>query len=156
MHPHGISGFTRESNVFGHRQSDAPLGVSTKLIDAEYAVARHFLRTQMEGSTPAEDGKWTLKTLLTTFHKTLEAMPSVMVAFKSALTFGASTATCENSFSALKNVFTDHQRSMLHRRKAHLIQLGFEKDLTKKCRDEWKDHLLSRFHSTGKRRLQLY
>ncbi|KAK5918350.1 hypothetical protein CgunFtcFv8_003123 [Champsocephalus gunnari] len=110
----------------------------------------------MEGSTPPDDGKWTIKTLLTTFHKTLEAMPSVIGAFKSALTFGASTATCENSFSALKNIFSDHRRSMLHQRKAHLIQLGFEKDLTRKCRDEWKDTLLRRFHSSGKRRLQLY
>ncbi|KAJ4923106.1 hypothetical protein JOQ06_021350 [Pogonophryne albipinna] len=51
---------------------------------------------------------------------------------------------------------SEHRRSMSHTRKANLIQLGFEKDLTKKCKNEWKDMLLRRFHSSGKRRLQLY
>ena len=54
------------------------------------------------------------------------AMPAVMAAFKHALTFGASTAVCENSFSTLKKLFTEHRRSVLHRQKAHLIQLAPE------------------------------
>ena len=92
-----------ESDTFLDAEKVRPLLdlTGTKLIDAEFVVARQFLRTQMEGSTRAEDENWTVKTLFTTFHKTLEAMPSVMVAFKSALTFGASTATCENSFSVI-------------------------------------------------------
>ncbi len=77
-------------------------------------------------------------------------------AMKCALTFGASTATCENSFSTLKNVFTDNRRSMLHQRKAQLVQLAFERDLTRKFRDEWKDTLLRRFKASKLRRLQLF
>lgn len=129
----------------------------TKLVDAEYTVARQFLRSHMEGSSPpSADGKWTQKNLLTTCHKTLEALPSILMALKAALTFGASTATCENSFSALKNVFSKHRRSMLHLRKAQLIQLSLEKDLTKKFNVEWKERLLRRFNSASKCRLQLY
>ena len=97
----------------------------------------------MEGSTRAEDDNWTVKTLFTIFHKTLEAMLSVMVAFKSALTFSTET---KMSF----------RMCMRHPRKAHLIQLSFEKELTKKCREQWKDRLLMGFNPTGKRRLQLY
>ncbi|KAI2658679.1 Zinc finger MYM-type protein 1 [Labeo rohita] len=53
------------------------------------------------------------------------------------------------------NVFSEHRRSMLHRRKAHLIKLAFENDLSRKFREEWKELLLRSFHSS-KRRLQLY
>ncbi|XP_042612121.1 uncharacterized protein LOC122144960 [Cyprinus carpio] len=47
----------------------------------------------------------------------------------------------------LRNVFTYHRRSMRHARKAQLILLAFEKDLTRKCQHEWKDKVLRRFHS---------
>ena len=61
---------------------------------------------------------------------------------------------CEKSFSKVKNVFSEHRRSMLHRRKARLIQLASEKDLTHKFTSEWKDMLTRRF-SSEKRRLPL-
>ncbi|CAL8271460.1 unnamed protein product [Boreogadus saida] len=48
----------------------------------------------------------------------------------------------------------EHRRGMLHRRKAQLIQLAFEKDLTHKFTSEWKDMLMRRF-SSEKRRLPL-
>ncbi|KAL2087113.1 hypothetical protein ACEWY4_018172 [Coilia grayii] len=48
-----------------------------------------------------------------------------------------------------------HRRSMLHGRKAQLIQLAFEKDLTHLFKSEWKDALMRRF-SSEKRRLQLF
>ncbi|CAL8310642.1 unnamed protein product [Boreogadus saida] len=41
---------------------------------------------------------------------------------------------------------------MLHRRKAQLIQLAFEKDLTHKFTSEWKDMLMRRFSSEKRRR----
>uniref|UniRef100_A0A8C9YYB0 TTF-type domain-containing protein n=1 Tax=Sander lucioperca TaxID=283035 RepID=A0A8C9YYB0_SANLU len=129
---------------------------NTAIVESEYTVARRFLSEQMKVSSPPDGGKWTMKKVLKHFHKPLEAMPSVMTALKHALTFGASTALCENSFSTLKNILTDHRLSMLHRRKANLIKLAFEKDLTKKFREEWKDSLLRRFHSAAKRRLPLY
>lgn len=126
---------------------------NSTIVEEEYVVAKKFIRTQMDGETI--DGKWTIKRLLSLHHKTLEAMPSVLIALKHGLTFGASTAMCENSFSTLKNVFTDHRRAMLHTRKAQLVQLAFEKDLTRKCKNEWKDTVLRRFN-TSTRRIQLF
>lgn len=123
-----------------------------EMVQSEYCVARRFLQSQME---EASEEKWTVQKLLSKHHKTLEAMPTVLLALRLALVFGASTATCENSFSTLKGVFTDRRRSMLHARKARLVQLAFEKDLTKKCRNEWKDAVLRKFHSGHSRRLQL-
>ena len=101
------------------------------------------------------EGDWTIQHIISTYRIQLSAMPSVPTAFKHALTFGASTAMCENSFSTLKNVFSEHRRTMLHERKAMLVQLAFEKDLTRKCTSEWKDTVLRRF-SSSTRRLQLF
>ncbi len=68
-----------ESEMFLDTEKKRPfLDLTGTDVDAEFAVAQQFLHTQMEGSTCAEDDK----KLFTTFHKTLEAMPSVMVAFK--------------------------------------------------------------------------
>lgn len=131
---------------------------NTTAVDTEYAVARQFLHARMKDTTPPDGGEWTTRKVLQHLHRPLEAMPSVITALKHALTFGASTALCENSFSTLKNVFTDHRQSMLHQRKANLIKLAFEKDLTKKFREEWRDMVLRRFHVglEGRRRLPLY
>ncbi|KAI2645227.1 Zinc finger MYM-type protein 1 [Labeo rohita] len=120
---------------------------------AEFEVAKNFLRSQKESKT--EGDNWTTKLILSKYHKALQTMPSVLTAFKHALTFGASTAMCENSFSSLRNVFSDHRRSMLHKRKAQLVQLAFERDLTRKCTTEWKDTVLRRFN-VRTRRLQLF
>ncbi|CAB1432578.1 unnamed protein product [Pleuronectes platessa] len=63
---------------------------------------------------------------------------------------------CPRSFDVFAlNIFSDHRRSMLHPRKAHLIQLSFEKDLTRKCMEQWKDRLLrrSRDNSSSKQRM---
>ncbi|KAK0144461.1 Zinc finger MYM-type protein 1 [Merluccius polli] len=124
---------------------------STEINEAEFVVARQFLKTNMT----ADDETWTISRIIKTFHSALEAMPSVMMAFKHALTFGASTAMCENSFSTLKSVLTDNRLSMLHQRKAHLVQLAFERDLTKRFTTEWMEAVMKRFNS-GRRRLQLY
>lgn len=106
------------------------------VIEAEYEVAKQ--------SQPIE-GDWTIQHILSNYHTYLKAMPSVMTAFKHAVTFGASTAMCENSFSTLRNVFLDHRRAMLHKRKAQLVQLAFARDLTRKCTTEWKNTILLRF-----------
>ncbi|KAL3057276.1 hypothetical protein OYC64_007704 [Pagothenia borchgrevinki] len=153
-----IASLNPESSFFLEPEKVEPLLklTGTTLVDAEFIVAKKLILKHVDSFTPPEDGKWTLKKVLGHLHTTLEAMPSVLTAFKVSLTFGASIVLCENSFSILKNVFSEHRRSMSHTRKANLIQLGFEKDLTKKCKNEWKDMLLRRFHSSGKRRLQLY
>ncbi len=128
---------------------------NSEVIHSEFVVARQFLRKVLARSISSGE-KLTLKQILQEHHTTLEAMPSVLAAMKCVLTFGASTASCENSFSTLKNVFTDNRRSMLHQRKAQLVQLAFERDLTRKFRDEWKDTLLRRFNASKLRRLQLF
>ncbi|CAM4607110.1 unnamed protein product [Leuciscus chuanchicus] len=124
---------------------------NSEVVHSECAVARQFLRKELSGSISSGE-KMTVKQILQRHHATLEAMPTVLA----AMTFGASTAMCENSFSTLKNVFTDNRRSMLHQRKAHLVQLAFERDLTRKFRHEWKDSILRRFNDSKHRRLQLF
>jgi len=44
---------------------------------------------------------------------------------------------------------------MVHPRKAQLVQLAFERDLTKKLSWEWKDRVLQKFSATA-RKLQLF
>uniref|UniRef100_A0A3B1J476 DUF4371 domain-containing protein n=1 Tax=Astyanax mexicanus TaxID=7994 RepID=A0A3B1J476_ASTMX len=116
----------------------------TDMVEAQFAVANQFLQTRLIG---LDGEKLTLEKLVQKFSTVLEAMPCVLTAFTHALTFGASTAMCENSFSTLKNVFSEHRRSMLHKRKAQLIQLAFERDLSSKFHGEWKEKLLRRFSS---------
>ncbi|KAL7401257.1 hypothetical protein ABVT39_025600 [Epinephelus coioides] len=126
---------------------------NTDMVEAQFTVAQQFLKNRCTGQ---DEEKVTLSQLVAEESRVFSTMPAVMTVFKHALTFGASTAMCENSFSTLKNVFTEHRRSMLHKRKAHLIQLAFENDLSRKFKDESKEMLLRRFHLSGKRRLQLY
>lgn len=46
---------------------------------------------------------------------TLEALPGILTSLRVGLMLGASTAMCENSFSAVRNVFTDnHQAHHAH------------------------------------------
>ena len=71
----------------------------------------------------------------------------------SALTFGASSSTCEASFSALTRVLTPYRRSMLHERKADLVLLAYESEVTNTIKTE---EFLVRFNANKERRLQLY
>jgi len=82
-------------------------------------------------------------------------MPSALHALKLSVTLGASAAMCENSCSALKNIFRENRRAMVHLRKTQLVQLAFERDLTKKLSREWKDKVLQKFSGTV-RRLHLF
>ena len=88
-------------------------------------VAMQFICTQTEEA--AKERK---------YHRMLEAMPSVVTIMRLGLTLGAPTAMCENSFSVLRNVLTDHCQSIRHACKAQLVQLAFERDLTYKCLNE--------------------
>ena len=129
---------------------------STALVESEFDVACEFIQSQMASASSSKEDKWTTGAILQRYAEALKAMPSVLTAMKHAITFGASTATCENSFSTLTNVFSQHRRSMLHPRKANLIQLAIERDLTIKFQaDEWKERLLRKFNKDS-RRLQLY
>ena len=59
-----------------------------------------------------------------------EAFPDLYKLYISAATFGASTASCENSFSCLTRVFTPFRRTMTHTRKSNLVLLAAEKHRT--------------------------
>ena len=82
-----------------------------------------------------------------------EAFPSVYRLAASALTLGASTATCEASFSTLSRVLTSFRTSMTHSRKANLVLLSFESDITNNIKS---DDFLRRFNEMKNRRLQLF
>ncbi|KAK9967816.1 hypothetical protein ABG768_002182 [Culter alburnus] len=125
---------------------------NSTIVETECIVAKQYISRIKEEESQQ---MMTTRRLLSEHHKVLEAMPSVLSALKLAVTFGASTAMCENSFSVLKNVFTDNRRAMNHTRKSQLVQLAFERDLTKKMRNEWKDLVLRKFNSST-RRLQLF
>ncbi len=124
---------------------------NTEMIESQFSIARQFWQTFCTG----QDQKITLVKLLSNYSSVVQAMPGVLTGLKHKLTFGASTAMCENSFWTLNYVFSEHRRIMLHRWKAHLIKLAFENDHSRKLREEWKELLLRRFHSS-KRWLQLY
>ncbi|KAI7797371.1 hypothetical protein IRJ41_000339 [Triplophysa rosa] len=126
---------------------------NSSIVETECIVAKQFIsRIKMEESQQ----KMAVMRLLSKQRKVLEAMPSVLSALKVAVTFGASTAMCENSFSMPKNVFTDHRRAMTHFRKSQLVQFAFERDLARKYRDEWNDLVLRKLNSSSSRRLQLF
>lgn len=121
----------------------------TEMNELPFAVARKFVWSQ--GGKPM-----TLKQLVTKHKNVFSAMPQVLAAFKQAMTFGALTAVCENTFSTLKRVFSEHRHSMLHRRKANLIRLAFKSDMSRRFNGEWRDRLFRRFNSVSHRRFQLF
>jgi len=105
--------------------------------------------------TGGNDKKMNASRLTSEHHSVLRAIPSVLHALKLSVKLGASTAMCENSFSALKNIFRENRQAMVHSSKAQLVQLAFERDLNKKLSREWKDKVLQKFSATA-RRLQLF
>ena len=81
--------------------------------------------------------------------------PSVRKVLSVALTFGASSSTCESTFSTLSRILTAYRRSMLHPRKANLVVLAFEHDLTAGLLQK-KEVILRKFNDMSNRRLQLF
>jgi len=111
------------SEEFLKSQSVKPLVELLQLeqstVDAELLVgAAFFVKKLPKDSTP-------------------ESATKAVVGFKGALPnlyalyAGVSTATCENSFSALTRVLHPLRRSMTHQRKAQLVLLASEKSLTR-------------------------
>ncbi|RXM90669.1 hypothetical protein EOD39_21966 [Acipenser ruthenus] len=97
-----------ERETFMHAEKVKPLldFISGDCVEAEVTVARQYLQTEIARSG---DKKWTPQSILDRYSGPLTAMPTVMMALKLGLTFGASTATCEKSFSTLKNVLSEHR-----------------------------------------------
>ena len=87
----------------------------------------------------------------------MSAVPSVNNILRIALTFGASSATCEGIFFTLARILTEYRRSMLHQRKADLVLLAFEHDLTEKLLSEtMKDKVMRKFCGSDGGRDYLY
>ena len=76
--------------------------------------------------------------LLSKHCEAVRAMPIVHLALKLGVILGAATPKSENSFSVLKTIMRDRRQSMKHARKAHVVQLAFESDLTK---TDWKENV---------------
>jgi len=77
-----------------------------------------------------------------------EAFPNIYTLYAGACTIGISTATCENSFSALTRVLNPRRRSMTHQRKSELVRLAFEKKL---ARNLDLDKFITKFKSSSRR-----
>lgn len=77
-----------------------------------------------------------------------DAFPILYKVFASAVTFGASTAVCESSFSTLTRILTPYRRSMVHRRLSNLVLLAFEKAITDSLDGQ---QFLSKFRTKSRR-----
>ena len=118
-------------------------------VHTEIEVARNFFTLKQ-----AEVGFPKLLHPLTAFaFQFKDAFPTAYRLLASGLTVGASTSTCEASFSALTRVLTPYRRSMLHQRKADLVLLSYEHGVTKNV--DVNDFLI-KFNSSKTRRLRLY
>ena len=82
-----------------------------------------------------------------------DAFPTAYRLLASGLTVGASTSTCEASFSVLTRVLTPYRRSMLHQRKADVVLLSYEHGVTKNLD---VNKFLNKFNSSKTRRLKIY
>ena len=80
------------------------------------------------------------------------AFPSVYQLFAAAATFGASSATCEASFSTLSRILTAYCRSMMHERKRKLVILAFLQSYMKNVNMEE----VLRCFSKNSRKLQVF
>ena len=90
--------------------------------------------------------------ICTFMHAYKTAFPKVYTLLVGGATFGASTATCEASFSTLSRILTPFRQSMTHQRKANLVIMSFMYDYT---RGVDKDEVLREIAKKN-RRLQLF
>jgi len=101
------------SEQFLKSQSVKPLAMLLELeqatLDAELAVVAAFFSKNLPKDSSLESAT---KAIVT--YK--DAFPSLYALYAGASTIGVSTATCENSFSALTRVLHPRRRSMTHQR----------------------------------------
>ena len=104
-----------------------------------------FLQIMKNGSVYCASGRTRCTPMQTAF-------PSVYQFFAAAATFGASSATCEASFSTLTRVLMAYRRSMTNERKRNLVILAFMRSYTKNVKMEE----VLRCFSKNSRKLQLF
>ena len=116
------------SKVFMQLEAVKPLADLLQLhsdtVAAELSVGSAFLLKKLSSDT-------TLASAAQMMLQFKDAFPNIFSLYAAALTIGISTATCENSFSTLTRVLNPRRRSMTHERKAQLVFLAFEKQLTR-------------------------
>ena len=124
-----VSALQSENSNFLDVKKGQPLLdlVDSISVEAEFDVAKTYV-AKFSGD---EKTKPTTTELLSEHCEALEAMPTVHLSLKLGVTLAASTIKCENSLSILKIIMRDRRLSVKHARKAHLVQLAFESDLTK-------------------------
>ena len=115
--------------------------LDASILDGELLPASKFIMGKLDSSSSLADAT-------TVVHTYREAFPNVYALYAGATTIGISTATCENSFSALTRVLRPSRQSMTHERKAALVQLAFEKSLT---RNIDLDEFVAKFASSSRR-----
>ena len=143
-----VSALTPSSSVFLDNETVQPLidlaqlGISTTL--GELAVAKRFIEQKLSKEATLQD----VINFLVPFK---DAFPLTYHLYCAGLTIGVSSATCESTFSTLNRVLIPHRQSMTHARKAALVILAFEKQMTN---DIDLDKLINNF-AKNTRRLQL-
>ena len=94
-----------------------------KLDDTEVELARRYFGQRRDVYRDAKS---------VAHSAIIETMPCVSRVIELSRTVAVSTAVCESSFSCLKRVLTPHRMSMIHKRKADLILISFERQIARK------------------------
>jgi hypothetical protein len=129
------------------------IDVDSSEFKAELLVTRNMVFFGSGRFDPEKvKGRFCLHYITETLYSVKDALPNVYSLYAAALTFGASSATCEASFSTLTRVLTPYRRSMKHQRKANLALMSFESNFTKSLDMRV---FLHRFAKQS-RRIQLY
>lgn len=98
-------------------------GVAKNELQNEILVARPMLSKKL----PTDADCSAVCKLLQEYKDAFAGLHKLYV---SAVVMGASTASCESSFSTLARILTPFRRTMLHERKKSLVLLAHEKAIT--------------------------
>jgi len=107
------------------------LNNNSEAFKAEIIVAGNMIFYGERFEQEKLSSKFPLHYITETLSAMKDVLPIVYAMYAAALTFGGSSASCEASFSTLTRIMTPSRRSMSHTRKANLVILSFEHQLTK-------------------------
>lgn len=100
------------------------------LLRHEVEVVRNIVKEQV--ASTCQEIRTAIDKFLEWFHRMelQTPFPNLHTLLCAALTIGASSATCEATFSTVARLLTPYRRCMNHERKCQLALLGFEKEKT--------------------------
>ena len=118
-------------------------------LKAELPIAKSFIRNKLvsQGTSGSETCMKQCLIWESLYHYR-EAFPQTYALFTAAVTFGASTAVCENAFSTLTRILTPARRLMLQSRMTNLGLLSCERVITSSITS---DELFKKFRSRPRR-----